>query len=308
VLRAQKDAAALADVVLSQKAEVASKTQALQALEQNHQLTIRYHEQGSNQQMNQKDRLFDEMAAARSSLEHECNVLKSELARSEQTTRKLNVGRSDIHAEMLRHESRASSLGGEHASMARRLRQLESMADLHHTRVEMMVDKANEKASHLSEELVQERGVSNLLESDIASLQAEMQQKWEERREYEQWFGSRQLSPEKPKERTETWTVVDLPFRSEEDPEPRPRPPRAEPTSSPDVNVSSTSRVKTKEADTVIVPAYPNALTLYTWKTSLMRAVIVAAGKADYDGVLKWICQSWTVDKVTDLDSPGSAE
>jgi hypothetical protein len=66
--------------------------------------------------------------------------------------------------------------------------------------------------------------------------------------------------------------------------------------------------VKTKEADKVIVPAYPNALTLYTWKTSLMRAVVVAAGKADYDGVIKWICQSWQVDKVTDLDSPGSAE
>jgi hypothetical protein len=66
--------------------------------------------------------------------------------------------------------------------------------------------------------------------------------------------------------------------------------------------------VKTKEADKVIVPAYPNALTLYTWKTSLMRAVVVAADKADYDGVIKWICQSWQVDKVSDLDSPGAAE
>jgi hypothetical protein len=201
VLRAQKDAAALADVVLSPSSEVASKTQALQNLEHNHQLAMRYHEQGSNQQMNQKDRLFDEMAAAQSNLEHECNILRSQLARNEQTARSLNVGRSDIHAEMLRHENRASSLSGEHASMARRLQQLESSADLHHTRVEIMLDKANEKASHLSEELVQERGANNLLESDIASLQAEMQQKWEESREYEQWSGSRQLSPEKPKEK-----------------------------------------------------------------------------------------------------------
>jgi hypothetical protein len=166
VLRAQRDAAALADVVLSQKSEVASKTQALQTLEHNHQLAMRYREQGSNQQMNQKDRLFDEMAAARSSLEHECNVLRSQLARNEQTTRNQNVGRSDIHAEMLRHEHRASSLSGEHASMARQLKQREAMADLHHTRVEMMLDAERQKASYLSEELIQGRNVNSLLESD----------------------------------------------------------------------------------------------------------------------------------------------
>ena len=35
---------------------------------------------------------------------------------------------------------------------------------------------------------------------------------------------------------------------------------------------------------------------------------MVAAGKSDYDGVIKWINQSWSVDKISDLDSPGAPE
>jgi hypothetical protein len=49
VVRAQKNAASLAELVLTQKAEVVSANQAMHTMEQNHQLAIRYHEQGANQ-------------------------------------------------------------------------------------------------------------------------------------------------------------------------------------------------------------------------------------------------------------------
>ena len=113
---------------------------------------------------------------------------------------------------MLRQETRASSLSSEHASMARRLKHQEATADLHHTRVEMMLDAEKQKAAYLSEELIQERNVNSLLESDMANLQAQMQQTWEESREHEQWPESHQPSVEKTKERTEPVTF-DLPFR-----------------------------------------------------------------------------------------------
>jgi hypothetical protein len=76
VLRAQKDSSALADIV-------AINQQALQTFEQQHQLALQYHEHGSHQELSQKDRLFDEMAAAQSKLEFECQQLKSRLAQQE---------------------------------------------------------------------------------------------------------------------------------------------------------------------------------------------------------------------------------
>ena len=54
-----------------------------------------------------------------------------------------------------------------------------------------------------------------------------------------------------------------------------------------------------------MVPAFPNAITLYTWKTNLARAVIVAAGNPDYAKVTNWVTQIWRSDTMEDLDDPG---
>ena len=67
----------------------------------------------------------------------------------------------------------------------------------------------------------------------------------------------------------------------------------------------SKEKVKIKEQEKVVVPPYPNAVTLYTWKTNLTRAVIVASGNSDYQRVTDWIQQPWRIDTMEDLDSPG---
>jgi hypothetical protein len=62
---------------------------------------------------------------------------------------------------------------------------------------------------------------------------------------------------------------------------------------------------KIKELEKVAVPPFPNAITLYTWKTNLARAVVVAAGNPDYAKVTNWINKIWSSDTMEALDDPG---
>ena len=51
---------------------------------------------------------------------------------------------------------------------------------------------------------------------------------------------------------------------------------RAETAFSSPEKTEDNPHVKIKEADTVNVPQFPNTVNLYTWKTNLTRAVVVA--------------------------------
>jgi hypothetical protein len=71
------------------------------------------------------------------------------------------------------------------------------------------------------------------------------------------------------------------PDHDEASEERRERTSKAEASGAGPSKTSSPTRVKIKELEKVAVPPFPNAITLYTWKTNLARAVIVAAGNPD---------------------------
>ena len=56
------------------------------------------------------------------------------------------------------------------------------------------------------------------------------------------------------------------------------------PMASPDKS-DEASGVKIREADKVIVPQCPNTTNVYTWKTNLTRAVVVASGNPDFERI-----------------------
>ena len=50
---------------------------------------------------------------------------------------------------------------------------------------------------------------------------------------------------------------------------------------------------KHKELEKIDVPSYPEITKLITWKSSLTRAVVIAANNPDLQGVTKWIHAAW---------------
>jgi hypothetical protein len=77
---------------------------------------------------------------------------------------------------MHKYERRASTLSGEYASMARQMKQQQTAAYVHYTRVEMMLGAEKKKVACFKEELAHERDMNSHFESDGASLQTEFQE------------------------------------------------------------------------------------------------------------------------------------
>jgi len=66
------------------------------------------------------------------------------------------------------------------------------------------------------------------------------------------------------------------------------------------VRVVSSDSLRRKEQEKVEVPAYPEITKLMTWKTSLARAVMIAANSPDAREVMRWISQTWAESQTFD--------
>jgi hypothetical protein len=73
----------------------------------------------------------------------------------------------------------------------------------------------------------------------------------------------------------------------------RHRPRSSSPSHREHVRVVSSDNLRRKEQEKVEVPAYPEITKLMTWKTSLARAVMIAANSPDAREVMRWISQTW---------------
>ena len=59
----------------------------------------------------------------------------------------------------------------------------------------------------------------------------------------------------------------------------------------------SSERPRYKEQEKVEVPPYPEITKLMTWKSSLARAVTIAANNPQIDRVMQWVQASWAEDQ-----------
>jgi hypothetical protein len=326
LLMAQRTSTELAQSVMQQQAANQRAVQVLQDTEQReYQIRCFYH--GSTQhEVGARERLFSEVMEDRARVEMEYQHAMTRLSNEEYRARFLTQGVS-THANEVRdlHQT-IHSLKGEHAIMARHIVVTEQECSELHAEVKSQLRQREENQVGLEQakatnKFLLDSGTEYQSElydaqvelAEIRSQAADASEKAEQQRANDP--GSQTSRRERdaraaPRDSCRTPPRRENGARAESreacrTPPKRERDAYAIAPFSPPERADDDGYVKVKEAEKVVVPAYPNAVTLHIWKTHMVRAVRRASGNPRYQKVQDWISEAWQNATREELSDPG---